>query len=307
LPRIVQLALLQSRAAADPDENFARVLGQIEAAAARGAHLVVTGELFRSRYFCQKEDHDRFSLAEPIPGRSSEALAAAARRLGIVIVASLFERRAAGVYHNTAIVLDADGSLAGRYRKMHIPDDPLYEEKFYFTPGDLGFQSFPTRAGAVGASPGARVGALVCWDQWFPEAARLTALAGAEIVCVPTAIGWHPSEKAEWGERQLDAWITAQRAHAIANGVFLAVPNRVGLELDPALAGTPTGDGIEFWGNSFVAAPDGRILARAGDGEEETVFAACDLDEVERTRQHWPFLRDRRVDAYQDLTRRVRD
>ncbi len=299
MARIVTIALLQARAAADPDENFARALRQIEAAAARGANLAVTGELFRSRYFCQKEDHDRFALAEPIPGPSTEALAAAARRLGIVIVASLFERRAAGVYHNTAVVLDADGSLAGRYRKMHIPDDPLYEEKFYFTPGDLGFRSFPTRAGAVGA--------MVCWDQWFPEAARLTALAGAEIVCVPTAIGWHPAEKAEWGERQLDAWITAQRAHAIANGVFLAVPNRVGHEFDPALAGTPAGDGIEFWGNSFIAAPDGRILARAGAAEEEIVLAACDLDEVERTRQHWPFLRDRRVDAYQDLTRRLRD
>jgi N-carbamoylputrescine amidase len=297
--RIVNLALLQSRASADADDNLARVLRQIEAAAARGANLVVTGELFRSRYFCQKEDHDRFGLAEAIPGASSEALAAAARRLGIVIVASLFERRAAGVYHNTAIVLDADGALAGRYRKMHIPDDPLYEEKFYFTPGDLGFQSFATRAGAVGT--------IICWDQWFPEAARLTALAGAEIVCVPTAIGWHPSEKAEWGERQLDAWITAQRAHAIANGVFVAVPNRVGLERDAGLAGTPAGDGIEFWGNSFIAAPDGRVLARGGASEEEIVMAAFDLDEVERTRQHWPFLRDRRVDAYQDLTRRLRD
>ena len=299
MARIVNLALLQSRASADPDDNFARALRQIETAAARGAHLVVTGELFRSRYFCQTEDHGRFTLAEPIPGPSSEALAAAARRLGIVIVASLFERRAPGVYHNTAVVLDADGALAGRYRKMHIPDDPLYEEKFYFTPGDLGFQSFATRAGAIGA--------MICWDQWFPEAARLTALAGAAIICVPTAIGWHPSEKAEWGERQLDAWVTAQRAHAIANGIFLAVPNRVGLELDPALAGTSAGGGIEFWGNSFIAAPDGRLLARAGAGEEEIVFAACDLDEVERTRQHWPFLRDRRVDAYQDLTRRLRD
>lgn len=296
MPRIVPIALLQASASAAPADNLARTLAQIEAAAARGAKLICTQELFRSRYFCQREDHANFSLAEPIPGPTSAALQAVAQRLGVVVVASLFERRAAGIYHNTAIVVDADGTLLGAYRKMHIPDDPSYYEKFYFTPGDLGFRRFSTQVGEVGV--------LVCWDQWFPEAARLTALAGAEILCYPTAIGWHPAEKAEWGARQLDSWRTIQRSHAIANGVFVAVPNRVGLERDPGL---PTSAGIEFWGSSFIADPSGQILAQGGQVEEEIVLAHCDLDLVEQTRQHWPFLRDRRLDAYADLTRRMRD
>lgn len=296
MARVVTMAALQARATSDPEENLARTLHGIAEAAAAGADVVCTQELFLTPYFCQVEDHARFELAEPIPGPSTEALATAARQAGVVVIASLFERRAAGLYHNTAVVFDRDGQLLGKYRKMHIPDDPLYQEKFYFTPGDLGFRSFATQAG--------RLGVLVCWDQWFPEAARLTALAGAEIVFFPTAIGWHPGEKEEWGDRQLEAWVTAQRAHAIANGVFVVAANRVGLEKDPGL---PLGDGIEFWGNSFIADPSGRILARAGAQHEEMVMAACDLDQVEQVRQNWPFLRDRRVDAYQDLTLRLRD
>jgi len=296
MSRPLTIAVLQARARPSREENLAAAVRQIEEAAAAGAGLVCTQELFGSAYFCQSENHDRFALAEPVPGPTTEALGAVARRLGVVVVASVFERRAAGIYHNTAAVLDADGALVGTYRKMHIPDDPLYYEKFYFTPGDLGFRGFRTQAG--------RVGVLVCWDQWFPEAARLTALAGAKILCYPTAIGWHPAEKAEWGERQLDAWRTMQRSHAIANGVFVAVPNRVGVERNPD---DPSSAGIEFWGHSFIAAPDGRILAEAGASEETVLTATIDLDEVERTRQHWPFLRDRRIDAYGDLTRRMRD
>jgi len=288
MARKVTIAALQARATANRAENLASTLRQIEHAAEAGAQLICTQELFGSLYFCQSEDHARFAWAEPIPGPTSAALSAAAGRLGVVIVGSIFERRAAGVYHNTAVVIDADGRMLGSYRKMHIPDDPLYYEKFYFTPGDLGFRSFKTQVGAVGV--------LVCWDQWFPEAARLTALAGAEILCYPTAIGWHPAEKAEWGARQLEAWRTIQRSHAIANGVFLVAPNRVGLEHDP---GTPEGAGI--------AGPNGELLAQGGAQQAEIVTAECDLDQVEQTRQHWPFLRDRRVDAYQDLTRRLRD
>jgi N-carbamoylputrescine amidase len=296
MSRPLTLAVLQARVRPTREENVAFAIRQIEEAAAAGAKLVCTQELFGSAYFCQSENHDHFALAEPIPGPTTEALGAAARRLGVVVVASIFERRAAGLYHNTAAVLDATGELLGRYRKMHIPDDPLYYEKFYFTPGDLGFRGFTTAAG--------RVGVLVCWDQWFPEAARLMALTGIEVLFYPTAIGWHPAEKAEWGERQLDAWRTMQRSHAIANGVFVAVPNRVGHERD---ASDPQGAGIEFWGHSFVAGPDGRILAEAGASEETVLTAEIDLDEVERTRQHWPFLRDRRTDAYGDLTRRIID
>ncbi|MGH9475727.1 MAG: carbon-nitrogen hydrolase [Terriglobales bacterium] len=296
MSRIVHIALLQARAASDAADNLARTLHGIKQAADAGADIVCTQELFRTPYLCQVEDAGRFAHAEPIPGPSTEALAAAARRASVVVIASLFERRSAGVYHNTAVVLDADGTLRGRYRKMHIPDDPRYQEKFYFTPGDLGFPSFPTAKGALGV--------LICWDQWFPEAARLTALAGAEILFYPTAIGWHPGEKAEYGESQLDAWVTAQRAHAIANGVFVAAVNRFGLERDPGLPGS---DGIEFWGNSFIADPSGRLLARASGTRAEIVMAACDLDEVERVRQNWPFLRDRRLDAYHDLTRRLCD
>jgi N-carbamoylputrescine amidase len=286
--RSVKVALVQMRCADDVADNLARALARIDEAAVAGAQIVCLPELFRSRYFCQSEDHAKFDLAEPIPGPSTEALAAAARRHGVVIVGSLFERRAAGIYHNTAVVLDADGSVAGIYRKMHIPDDPLYYEKFYFTPGDLGFRSFQTRF--------ARIGVLVCWDQWYPEAARLTALTGAEILFYPTAIGWHRSEKEQYGAEQYEAWQLVQRSHAVANGLFVAAPNRVGLE-----------GSVEFWGGSFVAAPFGPLLARASHDREEVLLVDCDLGRIEETRRHWPFLRDRRIDAYGGLTRRFLD
>jgi N-carbamoylputrescine amidase len=285
---VVKLGLVQMRCSEDPAANLERALAAIAEAAAKGAQIVCLPELFRSRYFCQAEEHASFDLAEPIPGPSSDALGAAAKRHGVVVVGSLFERRAAGVYHNTACLFDADGGLLGLYRKMHIPDDPLYYEKFYFTPGDLGFRSFATRYG--------RVGILVCWDQWFPEAARLTALAGAEILFYPTAIGWHASEKAEYGRGQHDAWELMQRSHAVANGIYVAAPNRVGIE------GT-----VEFWGGSFVADPFGALVARAGHDEETVLVAECDLARIEEVRRHWPFLRDRRNDAYQGLTGRLLD
>jgi N-carbamoylputrescine amidase len=281
------------RCATEPEENLEAAIANVRAAVRRGAAIVCLPELFRSRYFCQSEDHANFALAEPVPGPTTGTLGALARALGIVIVASLFERRAAGVYYNTAVVLDADGTVIGKYRKMHIPDDPLYYEKFYFAPGDLGFRAWRTRHACVGT--------LVCWDQWYPEAARLTALRGAEILCYPTAIGWHPSEKAEHGAVQHAAWETVQRSHAIANGVFVAVANRVGLERQ---AGGP---GLEFWGQSFVVDPSGRVLARASAGREEVLVVPCDLAAVEVARTHWPFLRDRRVDAYGDLTKRFAD
>jgi N-carbamoylputrescine amidase len=269
----------------DSRENLAKAVARVEDAVRRGAEIVCLQELFRSRYFCQTEDTALFDLAEPIPGETTAILAERALRLGVVIVASLFEKRAEGVYHNTAVVLDADGSLCGIYRKMHIPDDPLYYEKFYFTPGDTGFRVFDTAVG--------RIGALVCWDQWFPEAARLVALRGARIIFYPTAIGWHPSEKNEWGEAQTDAWETMHRAHAIANGAFVVAVNRVGVE-----------GGIEFWGNSLVYDPFGRLLARASRSDEATIVVPCELGDVESTRRNWPFFRDRRIDAYADLTRR---
>ncbi|MGH9540356.1 MAG: carbon-nitrogen hydrolase [Terriglobales bacterium] len=296
MARVLRIALAQLQVAADPAANLSKMLAAIGQAAAAGARVVCTPELFRSRYFCQEEDHAHFALAEPIPGPTSEALAQAARQHGVAVIASLFERRAAGLFHNTAVALDTDGSLLGLYRKMHIPDDPRYYEKFYFTPGDLGFRSFALQP--------VRAGVLVCWDQWFPEAARLTALTGAEILFYPTAIGWHPAEKAEWGETQRQSWRLIQRSHAIANGIFVAVPNRVGFE--PAPAGTAErqlGNGIEFWGGSFVCGPDGEIIAEAGS-DEMILYADCDLDRVERQRTHWPFLRDRRVDAYAGLNER---
>ena len=289
--RPVTLGLIQMACTADPAANLARVLDRIREAARRGARLVCTQELFRSEYFCQREDHEFLKLAEPIPGPSTAALAALAKELGIVIVGSLFEKRAEGLYHNTAVVLDADGRLLGKYRKMHIPDDPLYYEKFYFTPGDLGFRAWDTQVG--------RIGVLVCWDQWYPEAARLTALQGAEILFYPTAIGWHPSEKAEYGAAQRDAWETIQRGHAVANGVFVAAVNRVGHE-------GPAGGGLEFWGNTFVADPAGVVLHRSGQAEEVVVLEV-DLARVDTHRTHWPFLRDRRIDAYGDLTKRFID
>jgi len=275
----------------DPKANLAKATDRIRDAAAQGAQIVCLPELFLGPYFCQVEDHRFFQLAEPIPGPSTARLCDLARELEVVIIASLFEKRAEGLYHNTAAVIDADGSYLGKYRKMHIPDDPQFYEKFYFTPGDLGFRAWNTRFG--------RIGVLICWDQWYPEAARLTAMAGAEILFYPTAIGWLPPEKAEFGERQQAAWETIQRSHAIANGAFVAAVNRVGLER----AGP---SGIEFWGGSFVADPNGRILAK-GSEREETLIVPCDLSQVDLVRTHWPFLRDRRIDAYADLTRRYLD
>jgi N-carbamoylputrescine amidase len=284
-----RVGLVQMRCTDDPRANLDAAARRVREAAGKGAHVVCLPELFRSLYFCQSEDHAHFDLAEAVPGPTTKALGALARKLKVVIVGSIFERRAAGVYHNTAVVLDADGSLAGVYRKMHIPDDPLYYEKFYFTPGDLGFQAFDTRRG--------RVGTLVCWDQWYPEAARLTALRGAVVLFYPTAIGWHPKEKKEFGERQLESWQIIQRSHAIANGVYVAAVNRVGHE-------GAKGGGLEFWGSSFVCDPSGAVLAQASRGREEVIVAECDPAEQETVRRHWPFLRDRRIDAYAPLLER---
>ncbi|MFN0088509.1 MAG: carbon-nitrogen hydrolase [Blastocatellia bacterium] len=293
---IVTIGLVQMSCGPDPRENLEKCLARIDEAARDGAKIVSTQELFRSRYFCQTEDHSHFELAEPIPGPSTGVLSKLAAARGIVIVASLFERRSAGLYHNTAVVIDSDGSLLGSYRKMHIPDDPLFYEKFYFTPGDLGFRAFDTRYG--------RIGVLICWDQWYPEGARLTALQGAQILFYPTAIGWQPPEKAEYGERQHASWETIQRSHAIANGVYVAVANRVGHE--PTPAGHP-GEGIEFWGQSFIADPSGQIAARGGVSEEQVLLAECDFGKINFQRTHWPFLRDRRIDAYGEITRRFID
>jgi N-carbamoylputrescine amidase len=289
--RIVRVGLPQMRASSDPADTLERTIVAIREAAARGAQIVCTQELFLTPYFCQCEDHGFFRLAEAIPGPSTARLGAIARELGVVVIASLFEKRAEGLYHNTAAIIDADGRYLGKYRKMHIPDDPQYYEKFYFTPGDLGFRSWDTRY--------ARIGVLICWDQWYPEAARLTAMSGAEILFYPTAIGWLPPEKEEYGERQQQAWETIQRSHAIANGCFVASVNRVGVEPGPA-------GGLEFWGGSFVADPNGRILARAGQ-DEETLVVPCDLTQVGVVRTHWPFLRDRRIDAYAGMTERYLD
>ena len=291
----VKLGLLQTHCLTGPEANLKRTLALAERAARQGANILCTQELFRSRYFCQSEEHKNFALAETIPGPSTDAFCRLARKHGVVIIASLFEKRAAGVYHNTAAVIDADGSLLGIYRKMHIPDDPLFHEKFYFTPGDLGFKTWQTRF--------AKIGVLICWDQWFPEAARLTAMQGAEILFYPTAIGWHPREKAKYGSRQHEAWETIQRAHAVANGCYVAAVNRIGHEVLEGVGG----DGIEFWGRSFVAGTTGEIMARAGTSSEEILVVPVDLAAVDTTRTHWPFLRDRRIDAYGDLTRRLVD
>ncbi len=287
----VTLGLVQHACVEDAGENMSKAVQGIREAAGRGAQIVCLQELFRSQYFCQTEDHGHFSLAEPVPGPSTTALGALAAELGVVIIPSLFEKRAEGLYHNTSAIIDADGRYLGKYRKMHIPDDPLYYEKFYFTPGDLGFRSWDTRFG--------RIGVLVCWDQWYPEAARLTAMSGARILFYPTAIGWLPAEKLEHGPQQQAAWETIQRSHAIANGVFVCAVNRVGHEGDPK-------GGIEFWGGSFVSDPGGSILVKGGQGEE-VLTATCDLGKVDETRTHWPFLRDRRIDAYQDITQRYLD
>ncbi len=290
---IVRIGLVQMACSPEPAANLKKALARVREAARRGAQIVCLPELFGSQYFCQEENYAHFKLGEAVPGPTTEALARLAKSLRVAVVAPVFERRARGVYHNTAAVLDADGRCLGKYRKMHIPDDPLYYEKFYFTPGDLGFRAWTTRHG--------RIGVLICWDQWYPEAARLTALQGAEILFFPTAIGWHPREKARLGPAQHDAWETIQRSHAIANGCFVAAVNRVGCERPAG------GDGIEFWGQSFVAGPDGGVVARAGADTEEIVIADCDLDRVEDSRTHWPFLRDRRVDAYGDITKRLVD
>jgi N-carbamoylputrescine amidase len=290
-PRQTTVGLVQMSMTADPRANLEKAIARIREAAGRGATLICLPELFRTLYIGQREDHDLFNLAEPVPGPSTDALGNLARELGVVIVASLFERRAAGLYHNTAAVLDADGTVAGIYRKMHIPDDPSYYEKFYFTPGDLGFKAFDTAAG--------RIGTLVCWDQWYPEGARLTALQGAAILLYPTAIGWHPAEKAQVGPQQLDAWRTIQRSHAIANGCYVAAVNRVGFE---QLDGQ--GAGLEFWGHSFLADPFGVVLAEAPADAEAILVAPLDLGRLEEVRRNWPFLRDRRVDAYVGIDQR---
>jgi N-carbamoylputrescine amidase len=285
---VVKVGLVQMSCSTEPSENLAKAVGRIEEAAGRGARIVCLQELFRSQYFCQKEDTATFELAETIPGPSTDALGRIAEKCGVVVVGSVFEKRAEGVFHNTAVVIDADGSLIGIYRKMHIPDDPLYYEKYYFTPGDTGFRAFATRAG--------RIGSLVCWDQWFPEAARLTALSGADILFYPTAIGWHPREKEQYGASQHAAWETIQRSHAIANGVFVVAVNRVGRE-----------GNLEFWGASFVADPFGNVIARASHDREEVLVVDCDLARIADTRRNWPFLRDRRIDAYAGLGKRFLD
>ncbi len=289
----VKIGLVQNRCTTNLEENIAAAERGIREAAGKGANIVCLQELFTAVYFCQVEDHKYFDLAEPIPGPTTEKMQALAKELGVVIVASLFERRAAGVYHNTAAVIDADGTYLGKYRKMHIPDDPLFYEKFYFTPGDLGFNAWDTKFG--------RIGVCVCWDQWYPEAARLTALRGAQILFYPTAIGWHPAEKEKYGFRQHSSWETIQRGHAIANGCYVAVPNRVGHEAPDG------GPGLEFWGQSFIADPSGIIIEKASVDKEEVIVAEVDLDAVDTQRTHWPFLRDRRIDAYGDITRRLID
>jgi len=283
--RPVTVALVQMSCSEVKQRNVDKALSKIAEAAERGANIVCLQELFAGLYFCQTEDHRWFGEAEPIPGPTSEALAAAAKKHGVVLVGSLFERRAPGIYHNTAVVFDADGSQAGLYRKMHIPDDPQYYEKFYFTPGDLGFQSFATKFG--------RIGVCVCWDQWYPEAARLTALSGAEIIFYPTAIGWLAAEKEEFGSSQHTAWETMMRSHAIANGVFIAAPNRIGRE-----------GSLQFWGGSFVSDPNGNLMVKGSHEKEEIILAKCDLGLIDVVRTHWPFLRDRRIDAYADITKR---
>ncbi len=291
--RKVTLGLVQTAVGSDLAANLDHAVARTIAAAKAGAQVICLQELFRSQYFCQVEDHKYFAAAEEIPGPSTAALTRVAKEHGVVIIASLFERRSAGLYHNTAAIIDADGSLLGKYRKMHIPDDPLFYEKFYFTPGDLGFRTWNTRFG--------KLGVLVCWDQWYPEAARLTVLSGAEILFYPTAIGWHPSEKAEYGVRQHSSWETIQRGHAIANGCYVAAVNRIGHEAPDG------GPGLEFWGQSFVADPSGQILQKASVDQEENLLVEVDLQALDTQRTHWPFLRDRRIDAYGDITKRFID
>jgi N-carbamoylputrescine amidase len=292
---LIRLGLLQHACSSEPAANLRKTLALTERAARQGAQIICTQELFRSQYFCQSEDYENFKLAESIPGPSTDAFQKLAKKHKVVIIASLFEKRTAGVYHNTAVIIDADGSLLGTYRKMHIPDDPLYYEKFYFTPGDLGFRVWKTRYG--------RIGVLICWDQWYPEGARLTALQGAQILFYPTAIGWHPSEKKQSGVKQHGAWELIQRSHAVANGCYVAAVNRIGHEVIQGVGG----DGIEFWGQSFVAGTSGEIRSKASANQEEILVVPVDLAQVDQTRTHWPFLRDRRIDAYGGITRRLID
>jgi N-carbamoylputrescine amidase len=303
--RVVHIGLTQMACSPDPDENLKNQVRLADQAGKAGAQIICTQEMFRSQYFCQVEDHRFFKLAETIPGPSTDALGKIARKHRAVIIASLFEKRAAGLYHNTAAIIETDGSIKGIYRKMHIPDDPLYYEKFYFTPGDAcgeqgGFRAWDTTY--------AKIGVLVCWDQWYPEGARLTALQGAEILFYPTAIGWHPSEKKEYGHAQHESWELIQRSHAIANGCYTCSPNRIGIEHILDAKGKPVSeDGIEFWGQSFVCGPNGQIVKKASADKEEVMVVPCDLDQVEFSRTHWPFLRDRRIDAYGNLTKRFVD
>jgi N-carbamoylputrescine amidase len=298
--KIVRVGLTQMACTDDSAANLERQRALFVECVGQGANVLCTQELFTSPYFCQSEDHRFFEYAEPIPGPTTAAMQGLAKEHRVVIIASLFERRTAGLYHNTAAVIDADGELLGIYRKMHIPDDPLFYEKFYFTPGDLGFKTFRTKF--------VDLGVLICWDQWFPEAARLTAMSGAQLLFYPTAIGWHPGEKEAYGVQQHDAWLTMMRSHAIANGCFVCAPNRVGHEIIRGVAGEPVNaDGIEFWGQSFVVGPDGGVIERAGVSEEQALVVECDLAQVEFSRTHWPFLRDRRIDAYGPLQRRLLD
>lgn len=288
------ISLIQMSMDPDPALNVKAGLDWVRKAARDGGQIVVLPELFRAQYFCQKEDADLFDLAQPLANEEVDQFAALSAELGIVLVLPIFEKRAPGIYHNSVLVLDTDGSRAGLYRKMHIPDDPAYYEKFYFTPGDLGFRAFDTKHG--------KVGTLICWDQWYPEGARITALLGASVICVPTAIGWHPQEREQYGTQQRDAWVTVQRGHAIANGVYYAAPNRVGFEQP-----VPEQAGIQFWGSSFICDPQGVMLAQASDDKEEIISAEMDLAHLEYIRRNWPFLRDRRIDAYGGVTQRYLD
>jgi len=295
-PTKYKIGLIQMSMGPDPEKNLTHAIEMVRDASGRGAQVISLPELFQTQYFCQREDASLFDLAEPIPGPTTARLSELAKQLRIVLVASLFEKRALGIYHNTAAIFETDGSLCGLYRKMHIPDDPLYYEKYYFTPGDLGFGAFDTAVG--------RIGALVCWDQWYPEGARITALQGANVLFYPTAIGWHPGEKAETGAAQHDAWRTIQRAHAIANGVYVGVANRVGFETGDVMGKRAPGAGLEFWGGSFLCDPFGRVIAEGSQEDEEILIGEADMRVIEDTRRNWPFLRDRRLDAYGGITQR---
>jgi N-carbamoylputrescine amidase len=296
---IFKIGLIQMACGSDPDQNLAKALERVREAGSKGARVICLPELFRTQYFCQREDPSLFDLAEPIPGPTSRAISETARTTKAVVIASIFEKRAPGIYHNTAVTIGSDGTILGIYRKMHIPDDPLYYEKFYFTPGDLGFRAFPTEP--------AKIGTLVCWDQWYPEGARLTALCGAEVLFYPTAIGWHPAEKQPYGKAQHDAWRTIQRGHAIANGVYVAVANRVGQENGNIRGNSAPGAGLEFWGASFICDPFGVVIAEASHNREEVLIGEVDLARLEDVRRNWPFLRDRRIDSYAPITQRFLD